>query len=176
MQPAIHLQIMVTHWTKQSRGAPGATLRARAPLAYAVAPNLLERGQLSVEIRTFSEGNFAQPFDTRARKLELSGGLCYKHGAFELSWDGENATTRWRGSDENVGAPEAKFWSGAAGQIEVAPDSWVRLRWHGRFSDSDTGVWHYQQTVINIARCDAELKADFAGEPSRLFEWLPPLR
>ena len=173
MQTAIHLQIILTHWTKQSRGAPGATMRARVPLYLPVESQMLKRGQLSVEIINYRESD---AFEARRRAPQLQSleALPFTDGTFSLHWDGRDARTQWHW--RRVGLPTPKIFDERAGQIEVPPDNWIRLRWHERQSDFDCGIWGYEQTVINIARCDTELKADFAGEPSQGFEWLPPLR
>ena len=176
MRPMIYVQIIRTHWTKRSRGAPAATSRARVPLALPVAVAALRRGELTVETHYFGESDFSRPFDSTLETLELTKGLCYERGAFVLNWNAQNATTNWQWSAWNVGAPEPRFSTRDLGRFEIAPDSWVRLRWHGRFSDHDTGIWWHEQTVVNVARCDDNLNVDFTGEPSRVFEWLPQLR
>ena len=173
MQPALHLQIIETHWTKLSRSAPGATARAGVPLYFFVAPDVPKRGTLSVEIHVFREENFKWPSDSQREERNLTEDLKYHRAGFGLDWDGHTATThlhRWFAGDS-----QPEFFDRAMGRYLVAPDSWVRLRWHGRHRDWDTGQWWYQQTVVNLARCDANLNIDFAGEPSRSFEWLPQL-
>lgn len=175
MKPALHVQIIRTSWTKKSRGGNGARARAGVPLAFAVAPRILGSGQLSVEAYNFGEPNFSRPQSHKTEILELSESLHFESGAFKLNWNGEDAFTDWRWSWYNVGAPEPQITDGRRGRLEVAPNAWVRVRWHGRFSDRDQGDWHYRQTVVNVARCDADLNANFSGEPARCFEWLPSL-
>ena len=176
MKPMIYVQIIRTHWTKRSRGAPAATSRACVPLVLPVDVAALRRGQFAVAIYSFGESDFSRPFDSKMETLELTNNLRYERGAFTLNWNGQNATTNWHWSAWNVGAPQPKFLVPRAGRMEVALDNWVRLRWHGRFSDQDTGKWWYEQTVVNVARCDENLNVDFSGEPSRVFAWLPQLR
>ena len=171
-KPALHLQIIRTAWTKASRGAPGATARARIPLHLPVNANVLGRGNLSVEIVRYGE---ADSFHAGQRVLQTQTleNLRFKYGAFFIQWDRRNATTGWQWSWNGVGAPEPQFFNRDMGHFEVPPDNWVRLRWHGRFGGRNS--WSYQQTVVNLARCDADLDVDFSGEPSRCFEWLPQL-
>ena len=174
MKTALHVQIIRTIWTKHSRGARAATSRARVPLALPVGVAALRRGQLTVEIYNFGEPNFAMPASFQTELFDLSEHLLFENGAFALNWNGQNATTNWRWT--RVGAPTPKIYDERAGQIEVPSDGWIQLRWHGRFSDQDTGKWSYQHTVVNVARCDENFDVDFAGAPSRTFEWLPRLR
>ena len=176
MKPALHVQIIRTHWTKRSRVAPAATPRARVPLALPVAVAALRRGKLKVASFRFGESDFSRPFDSTLETHELTNDLHFERGAFSLRWNGEVAQTGWQWDAWNVGAPEPHFSTRHLGQFEIAPDNWVRLRWHGRFSDQDTGIWWYEQIVINVARCDDELNVSFSGEPARCFEWLPQLR
>ena len=176
MLPALHVQIIRTTWTKRSRGAPAATARSRVPLALPLGVAALQRGQLSVAVYHFGEPDFVLSAIPRIEFLGLNENLRYEYGAFALNWDGHNATTLWHWSALTIGAPKPKSLNRDMGHFEVAPKTWVSLRWHGRFSDQDTGHWSYQHTVVNVARCDENLNVDFAGEPSRRFEWLPQLR
>ena len=176
MKPALHVQIIRTHWTKRSRGAPAATARARVPLALPVAVAALQRGQLTVETYNFGEPDFARSQHYQTEVFDLSANLRYEHGAFSFDWNGKIASTFWQWSAYNVGAPQPNFSDREMGYFEIAPNDWIRLRWRGRFSDQDTGKWWYEQTVVNVARCDDDLNVDFAGEPARGFEWLPQLR
>ena len=172
--PALHVQIIHTRWTKQSRGAPGATARARVPLHFFVAPDAAQRGSLSVEIHNFDEEDFKWPAGSLISTRDLTADLKYAWGGFVLDWDGKTATThlnRWFGGDS-----EPRFFDRDMGRYQIAPDGWVRLRWHGRLRDYDNGQWWYEHTVVNVARCDADLNVDFAGKPARTFEWLPNLR
>ncbi len=174
VKPALHVQIIRTIWTKQSRGAPGATARARVPLSLPVPPSVVRRGELTVEVHNFYEPNFARPLNSKSERLNLTENFVYKKGVFSLNWNGERALTAWQSS--HVGAPTPPFAAEKMGRLEVAPDSCVRLHWQERLSDFDNGNWWYEKTVVNVARCDAEWNADFLGEPARLFEWLPMLR
>lgn len=176
MKPALHVQIIRTVWTKRSRGAPAATARAGVPLWLPVKANLLEHGNLGIETYDFGEPDFAAPLSGKIERLNLEPNCKYENGAFLITWNNQAATTFWQWSNYHVGAPEPQIFNSKLGRYEVAPDNWVRLRWHGRFSDQDTGKWWYEQTVVNVARCDAELNVDFSGEPARSFEWLPSLR
>ena len=174
MMPALHLQIIRTVWTKASRGAPGATARARVPLHFFVTPDTTKRGILSVEIHVFQERDFKWPNVSQVEQRDLTVDLKYGWSGFVLDWNGQTATThlnRWFAGDS-----QPQFFNRDMGRYEVPPDNWVRLRWHGRQRDYDGGQWWYEQTVVNVARCDANLDVDFSGEPSRCFEWLPPLR
>jgi len=174
MKPALHVQIIRTSWTKRSRGAPAATARARVPLALPVAVAALQRGELTVANYDFGEPNFALPTTLKFETHALTNDLHFEQGAFSLRWNGKIASTRWQWSAWTVGAPEPTFFNRDLGNIELTSDSWVRLRWHGRFGGRNN--WNYRQTVVNIARCDDKLNVDFCGEPACSFEWLPSLR
>lgn len=176
MNPALHVQILRTAWAKRSRGAPAATSRAQVPLALPIAADLLRRGELIVEIFNFGEPDFLLPSTSKIETRELTNDLRFEQGAFSLRWNGKSAHTDWQWNYWNVGAPEPNFLTGHLGRFEIALDSWIRLHWHGRFSDQDTGNWWYEQTVVNVARCDTSLNADFSGEPARSFAWLPQIR
>ena len=174
MKPALHVQIIRTTWTKSSRGAPSATARASVPLALPVAVAALRRGQLSVEIYNFGEPDFALPATPKIEKHELANDLRWEHGTFSLRWNGKIARTDWQWKYWDVGAPEPNFITRHLGQLEIAPDSWVRLHWQGRITHLE-GDWEYRKVVVNVARCDENFDVEFAGEPSRSFEWLPML-
>lgn len=176
MKPAIHVQIIRTIWTKRSRGAPAATARARVPLWLPVAVAALRRGELTVVTYDFGEPDFTQPSDFKIEARELTNDLRFEQGAFSLRWNGKSAQTDWHWNYWNVGAPEPHFPTRDLGRFEIAPDSWVRLHWQGRTLCYDEGHWQYQKTVVNVARCDADLNVDFSGEPARSFEWLPQIR
>jgi hypothetical protein len=174
MSPAFHVQIIEAHWTKRARGGEFAAFRNQVPLMLPVEANQLQRGFLSVRIFRFGESDFSKP-SLKCQRFELNDKLHFEHGAFSLDWNQGEATTGWHWSVWNVGAPEPKVFDPKVGQFQVAPDEWVRARWRGRFSWQD-GPWTYAHTVVNVARCDAKLGADFSTSPSRLFERLPHLR
>jgi len=174
MSPALHVQIITTRWTKQSRGGELAGARNRVPLVFPVQATELKRGALSVQIFLFGERDYEKPFLNKRQQLDLEPELHFEHRAFSLDWDGQNAITNWKWSWWGVGAPE--MLDTKAGRFHVPPDEWVRLRWQGRFSDMDEGRWWYERTIVNVARCDKKLEVDFSSAPSHLFERLPQLR
>lgn len=176
MKLALHVQIIRTVWTKLSRGAPAATARARVPLWLPVEPNLLKENHLSTEIFLFSESDFTRPDSYQRQHTELAAGTAFDWSGFFLNWNGHKATTRWEPSTWTTGIPRPGYFNRQLGCYEVPCDSWVRLRWHGRFREYDSGQWWYEQNVVNVARCDEELSVDFSGKPARNFEWLPQLR
>ena len=176
MLPALHIQIINTRWTKNSRGGEGATLRNRVPWSLPVDSKDIRRGALSVQGFIFGEPDFQTPFFDKSQQLDLEASLRFQQGAFSLDWDGCDATTGYEWSWWSGGAPTPESLAPNAARLVVPADEWVQLRYQGRFSDMDEGKWWYERFVVNIARCDKTLEVNFSSLPARVFERLPHLR
>jgi hypothetical protein len=133
---------------------------------------------LSVQRFFYGERDVFQNPTVKHEQLELTDDFRFKWGCFSLLWDGKVATTGFNWSSWHGGAPEPKVYDSRMGHLDVEPDEWVRLRWRGRFSDRDCGMWWYEHTCINVARFEGEPNARvfLDSEPSKQFTHLPHLR
>ena len=165
------VQVVHLTWDKSARGGEGARKRAAVPWAFEVQDGHLRqaRGHLQIEVLLWGKDNdFSAPFKSRHEKVPLAD--VYRFGCFTVSPNPEGLSVRYRWSWHYGGAPDRRFLDvGGNGDLRVRAGEWMRISSNGRFSDHDTGVWWYEQTIFNVAA--------FAGEPSgRIFVESEPVR
>ena len=165
------VQVIHLSWDKSARGGQGAQQRSSVPLAFEVQEGHLRdaRGHLQIEVLRWGNDNaFSEPLEARHERVPLADG--YRFGCVTVAAHPEGLSVRYRWDFYRGGAPDRRFLDiGGNGDLIVQAGEWMRISSNGRFSDSDTGKWWYEQTTVNVAA--------FAGEPSgRIFVAGEPVR
>lgn len=158
------VQVVCLNWTKASRGGEGARARAAVPSAFEMATADLTgvEGMLVVGSARWGEhSTFAEPYSVTRRLVPLADG--YSFGCVTVSADDEGLRVCYRYDEAHAGAPNRRsidpvgHYESFGRTLRIRDGEWVRVCYNGRFSDSDTGNWWYQQVTVNVAW--------FAGEP-----------
>ena len=158
------VQIVHLHWDKSARGGQSARDRSAVPQAFPVpAADLAGAGGcLCIAESHWNERNaFADPSAERRRRVAIADG--YTFGCVSVSAHAGGLQVRYQYDRGHGGAPDRWFFNESSGLGEspgralvVGPSQWVRVCYNGRFSDSDTGNWWYEQTTVNVAWFERE--------------------
>lgn len=139
----ILIQRLETHWTKASRGAPGAELRAKVGYVYALPSRCPEGVAFYQHVRFYEEHRFAPRV---AREETLSSVPLGDLGVeFETQHERLKVFYLWSAA---CGAPE-RIAGKRALVLDIPLDGWAQFIHNGRFANEDG--WVYQQIVYNLA-------------------------
>ena len=161
------IQRLVTRWTKESRGEPGATRRNATPVALPVpgVPPKAE-GILLHSVSFFErEGFEADPVSTLVPFEEYPRDL--PELMLRRSADDLGVRCLWTYA---LGAPERPH----GGITQLAAGEWLRVMHNGRVAH-DRG-WSYQRTIVNIANGSVERGAFIETEPVAIDDHRAELR
>ncbi|WP_410580193.1 hypothetical protein [Amycolatopsis sp. lyj-108] len=148
-----------TYWTKDSRGAPGATRRN------AVQPGFLlpETTRPLVHEVTIREWAGFAPVEKMRREPPDPA---------EVKVVRESDLLRIRICPSGFGKPYRRRRPPA---VELAPGEWLRWRINYRFVGSSGGQWYYCQATLNLANGPVTPEI-FLGTPDRIIDELAHLR
>lgn len=161
-------------WSKASRGGAAAALRNSVPEA---APFPINKSRSAVhqvfhQILVYGETNdFAEPI--KSESVELAAGLT-DIGCVKIRVSSERVIVSYEYDYRCGGLPPRQTRPGVNVGEErvVVPESWVRVRYNGRFSGDE---WWYEKVVVNVGlfqRPDADIfiRTEPAGEISQMAE------
>lgn len=176
------VQVTNVTWTKMSRGGDLARVRSAVPVVYPSEPHPIEEGNLSIIIRNWREHNeFKTPGERQDSHILLTP---FQIGCAEISTSTNSLRLRFHYSQDSCGAPDRSYLNWSADEsattgktITVHPGEWVQLRYNGRFTDVDSGMWWYEETTINLA-CVVNTPAKnvfFSQQPKHQLQFLAEL-
>jgi hypothetical protein len=149
------VQRVVTEWTRASRGAPGATRRARVPLAFPLPPGdpgaVPRCGVLVHGVRAAEEDGFVvhhtreeyPPPGADPLTLDRAAGVRLRRSGDDLVVTGR----------PDVWAPSLVAHPPRAGRdlLRLAPGRWGRWMVNFRVVDEHLSAWSYRLWVVNVA-------------------------
>jgi len=150
------VQALVTRWTKESRGGPGAALRNATPTALSLPAEQTRAGEVRVHGVAFDERTGFEPTST----LTVCNLIEFHRVVPGLELRAEAGTLRVRFIwTYFLGAPRRSH--GRA--IRLLPGQWCRLIYNGRHGLDRT--WAYESTVLNVAYGPVDPSAFLDSEP-----------
>jgi len=139
------VQIVVSSWTKASRGAPAAGLRNAVPLSFSL-PTGYTVGQVLLHEVSCDEGlNFSARIAPRLRAVSAGQLAAHRLSVCCRKEDVEIAFS---------GAPLAPATGRPSDQVVLVPGQWLRIVTNRRIAVEYT--WAYRRFVYNIACCVPE--------------------
>lgn len=124
------LQLLLTVWTKSSRGGQLASQRNGTPEGWTVPSSMIDlKAPAAVQV-TFNEPTFT-PIVTQVEPRRLP----WHSIPFHLERDGQAVT---------ISHANSRF------RCELVPQTWARLVWNERHTGYDTGNWWYSKAVLNV--------------------------
>lgn len=153
------IQRIATHWTKQSRGAPGAISRNAIPEALRLPLEEWPPGGCTV-VDHYSGFDERSGFEDRKSSItfeSLEFGRPVRYGAVLVQKEDGRLRVSWDYTSEDAGMP---LRPGKKKDVfELAPNRWGRVIYNGRFSGHDD--WWYRKTVLNIGSFEKAVASVF---------------
>jgi len=143
--PVVLVQVIVTVWTKASRGAQGAALRHAVPEAMAIPAAVSATSEPSVirhDVRYKEQQGFRTPTASSVRRESLRGTIHEHNLAISLDDGSLRVDLAW-----TWGAP---MRHPVRGIMTLAPDKWGQVHFNYRISGGYDAHWVYAQSVANI--------------------------
>lgn len=149
------IQLIETHWTKRSRGAPGAVARNAVPEIVRL-PAITHSDLVLIQRAAFSEHDqFAHPATQDFAPFTPADSSQYH---LEISHQDGAAKVRF------FGTPYLTTSGRPASDALLMPDSWLRIIANVRLSTHDS--WSYRKFVFNIVHAPSgDANALVASQP-----------
>ena len=177
------IQVITVEWSKASRGGRESNARNAVPHGTEFPAALVGTDRLGVMECHWGERNdFVEPLRLKTDQIPLSQG--YTFGSITVSARLDGLRVHYRYDQTTTGAPDRSYlnWPARQGdtpgrELVVTAGRWARVRYNGRFSCLDTGMWWYRQVVMNVAWAYGDLPGDlfFDPHPSQTLEFLADL-
>ena len=134
------IQLVETHWTKRSRGAPGAVARNAVPQVVRF-PAVTRSEAVLIHRASFSEhGQFAHPAAQDFAVFTQADSSRYH---LEVTHQDDAAKVQF------FGVPNLPTSGRPIDDVLLAPDTWLQIIANVRLSTDDS--WIYRKFVFNIA-------------------------
>ena len=145
------VQTIRISWTKNSRGGALAESRNRVPKSFRI-PNPAGSGEIIWHHKLITEEKSFDQTDPGIVRLHVPNERFGTRCA-EIAVDHNSAklTYRWRD-----GAPPRTFMNDAGDYvpvtrtIKITSGDWASIEYNGRFSGDDSGIWWYEQEIVNL--------------------------
>jgi hypothetical protein len=161
-------------WSKASRGGVAAALRNSVPEAVPFPPikSTTAAHQVFHQTLVYGEANdFAEPLKSESVELAADSSDI---GCVKIRVSSERVIVSYEYDYRCGGLPPRQVRPGVnvAEERVVVPESWVRVRYNGRFSGDE---WWYEKVSVNVGlfrRPDADIfiLTEPAGEISQMVE------
>src|SRR5262245_43942324 len=138
------IQEVHTSWTKDSRGAPGATARNAVPERLAFTTSVGHHAVLEHLARYGEESGFVASETVTSYDAPAS----LRYGCVRVVVDDSRVQVIWRYDPGYIGAPERDEGPPKEAFV-VSLGQWGRVRYNGRLT-SDEGGWWYRKVVLNV--------------------------
>lgn len=173
------IQRIHTTWTKASRGGDGAYRRERLPRCLPL-PLECFTADFAIHRVDFSEFDDFRPVGSVAKGRSPSDlGIC----DLSLKVDDEGLVVQFIRDPRNAAGANRMDRDDSGNMVHMPhafslkDDEWGRLSYNGRYVDSDTGDWSYQQSIYNIGVfANVEVDRFEATRPAKQFAELAILR
>ena len=165
------VQIVHIYWSKKARGGPLADFRSDIPISFSLDTNgFASCADFYIERQHWSEKNHFESPIIYKTFYETANAHEFRCAIIERLEKEVRVIWKWNGI---AGAPE-RYPS--EHQISVLHNQWLQFRWNGRFSDWDSGIWWYEEVVMNVACLSPKPdKNFFASKPDRCCDYRAPL-
>jgi hypothetical protein len=147
--PMILIQEIRSVWTKASRGAAAAALRNSVP-EVALFPVISSKSmahQILHQIIVYGETNdFAEPLKSEITALASAS---ISIGCVKIKVSSSQIIVAYEYDYKSGGLPPRHRTPGVnlKEEVIVEPESWVRIKYNGRFSGDE---WRYEKVVVNV--------------------------
>ena len=170
----IILQEIITHWTKQSRGAERAARRHAVPdilplpsfSAPPVEPAVVHQLMIYREANGFQNPEQKVNHPTLDRNNQLRSGCVVIHQQQDLIEVVYAYDMNCGGAPERTSFPRKV--------LALQKNTWGRIQYNGRFVNQ-RGEWTYRHTSVNIGYFDHKSLGAFDTPPVRVFHDLADL-